>query len=448
MPASLTISGGTDADLAGTLQLSAQAKNAAGQNVAAEISWMSSDVAVATVDNMGVVTGVTRGTVTIQAATTGTSGSISDTHDVTVRVASISLSQSSGTLSSLGDTLILAAESKDAVGGTVAGVSIVFASSDVGVATVDNDGNVVAVGNGSVVITASADTRTANADIEVAQVAVSLSLPASAVTLNSFGDTQGYTATAQDARGNPITESFMWTSTDPSVAAVSGSSNMATATAAGNGTTTIRVERDGFSADATLTVDQQVAAVAVSPATASVLESFTRQLTATPQDARGNTVAGKSVAWSTSDAAVASVDGTGLVTGEAAGTATITASSEGFDGTSVITVNAVTLSLHVQPIFTASCALSGCHLSPAPQMGMDLSAASAFAHTVNVQSNESALLRIKPFDPDASYLVHKIQGTQLSVGGSGARMPLGGPSLSQEQIDTIRAWVTKGAQDN
>ncbi len=67
---------------------------------------------------------------------------------------------------------------------------------------------------------------------------------------------------------------------------------------------------------------------------------------------------------------------------------------------------------------------------------------------MNVQSNQSPLLRIKPLEPDSSYLVHKIQGTQASVNGSGSRMPLGGAPLSQAQIDTVRAWVKKGASNN
>ncbi len=66
---------------------------------------------------------------------------------------------------------------------------------------------------------------------------------------------------------------------------------------------------------------------------------------------------------------------------------------------------------------------------------------------LNVQSNESSLVRIAPGDPPASYLVHKIEGTQASVGGSGVRMPLGG-SLTDDQINTIRAWVTKDAPNN
>lgn len=108
-----------------------------------------------------------------------------------------------------------------------------------------------------------------------------------------------------------------------------------------------------------------------------------------------------------------------------------------------------TFSADIQPIFTSNCALSGCHAASSPQQGQNLSAGQAYANIVNVQSMEvPTLLRVKPGAPDESYLVHKIQGTQGTVGGTGGQMPLGGTPLSAAQIATIRAWITAGAQNN
>jgi len=79
--------------------------------------------------------------------------------------------------------------------------------------------------------------------------------------------------------------------------------------------------------------------VTVTPATASVVVSATRQLTGTvlPADATD-----KSGTWTTSDATKATVSSTGLVTGVAAGTATITFKSNdgNFTGTTTVTVTA------------------------------------------------------------------------------------------------------------
>ena len=108
-----------------------------------------------------------------------------------------------------------------------------------------------------------------------------------------------------------------------------------------------------------------------------------------------------------------------------------------------------TFSGDVQPILTANCALSGCHGGASPAQGMNLSAGQAFQNTVNVASAELPTMdRIEPGQPDQSYLVNKIQGTQASVGGSGQRMPLGMSPLSQDDINTIRAWVEAGASNN
>lgn len=108
-----------------------------------------------------------------------------------------------------------------------------------------------------------------------------------------------------------------------------------------------------------------------------------------------------------------------------------------------------TFAADVQPILTANCALSGCHAGTSPQQGMNLAAGQAYLNIVSVQSMEvPSLFRVAPGQPDSSYLVHKIQGTQASVGGGGSQMPLGGAPLSQEQIDTIRAWISDGAKNN
>ena len=107
-----------------------------------------------------------------------------------------------------------------------------------------------------------------------------------------------------------------------------------------------------------------------------------------------------------------------------------------------------TLSGDVQPIFTANCALSGCHAGANSILGQNLSVGQTFQSIVGVSSIQSSFPRVKPFRPDSSYLVHKVQGTHLSVGGSGGRMPLIGGPLTQAEIDAIRAWITDGAQDN
>jgi uncharacterized protein YjdB len=82
-----------------------------------------------------------------------------------------------------------------------------------------------------------------------------------------------------------------------------------------------------------------VTTVTVTPVTASVAVGATATLQAIVKDALGNVMTGQTVAWS-SDASAASVNPSGLVTGVAAGSATITATSSGKTGTATVTVTA------------------------------------------------------------------------------------------------------------
>jgi hypothetical protein len=91
-------------------------------------------------------------------------------------------------------------------------------------------------------------------------------------------------------------------------------------------------------------------------------------------------------------------------------------------------------------VFTPICSV--CHAGGAAPQGLRLDAVNSFAMLVGVPSAEvSSLLRIKPGDPDNSYLVQKIEG-HAAVG---AQMPFGGPPLPAATIAVIRQWVTDGA---
>src|SRR5437867_2539597 len=84
-----------------------------------------------------------------------------------------------------------------------------------------------------------------------------------------------------------------------------------------------------------------VATVSVTPATLGLTVGQQGQLTATPRDAVGNPLTGRAITWASAAPAVATVDGTGLVTAAAVGTATITATSETKSGTAQVTVSPV-----------------------------------------------------------------------------------------------------------
>ena len=146
-------------------------------------------------------------------------------------------------------------------------------------------------------------------------------------------------ATPQDSTGNPLSgRTITWTSSNGGVAGVN-SSGLVTGVSAG--TATITATSGGKSGSAAVTVVAvPVASVSVSPGSASVAVGGSVPLTATPRDSAGKALSGRAVSWATSNAAVAAVSSSGVVTGVAAGSATITATSEGKSGTAAITVTA------------------------------------------------------------------------------------------------------------
>ncbi len=77
---------------------------------------------------------------------------------------------------------------------------------------------------------------------------------------------------------------------------------------------------------------------------------------------------------------------------------------------------------------------------------MNLTPGHIYASIVNVPSVEQpTLLRVKPHDPANSYVVQKLEGAPTITG---ARMPFGGPYLSQTQINQLEAWINAGALNN
>lgn len=137
------------------------------------------------------------------------------------------------------------------------------------------------------------------------------------------GETVQLTATVlpEDATDKSVT----WATSDEAVATVDDN-GLVTAVGAGTASiTATTVDGSELTASCTVTVEPSVVlatSIALNQTSAEVTESETLQLTATvlPEDATD-----KSVTWSTSDEAVATVDQNGLVTALAMGTATITA---------------------------------------------------------------------------------------------------------------------------
>ena len=152
----------------------------------------------------------------------------------------------------------------------------------------------------------------------------------------AVGETVQLSAEVRDQNGQVMDGvTVTWASSAAGVAKVDAAGLV---TAAGNGTATITATAGTVSGSAAVTVDQDVRGVEVLPAADTVSAGDTLRLTAEAWDPNGFTVPGVEFTWSSSDAAIATVDGSGLVRGIAEGAATITAASPSVQGTAGITV--------------------------------------------------------------------------------------------------------------
>ena len=93
-------------------------------------------------------------------------------------------------------------------------------------------------------------------------------------------------------------------------------------------------------------------------------------------------------------------------------------------------------------VFSPSCAIPGCHGGGSVQQGLRLDPGFSATNLINVVSPRDAnLIRVVPGNPNASFIIQKLEGTQTL----GDRMPQFGPYLSQQTIDVIRQWIQLGA---
>ncbi len=329
-----------------TQQFSAYGRRTNGDSVAVNVTWSAQG---GVISPSGLYTaGATPGGYVASASAGGVTGTallaVTD-----VSVASLAVSPASATVS-VGATQQLSATPKDAAGNVLTGRVIAWASANPAIATVSATGLVTGVAAGAVTITATSEGKSGTASVTVANVPVA-SVAVSPVAPNLYvGGTVQLTATLKDASGTPLSDrAVTWTTSSSAVATVSASGLV---TGFAVGAATIRATSEGQSGTAAVTVSSvPVASLGVSPATANVLVGGTTQLSATPKDAAGNILAGRAVTWTNSNPGIAMVSTTGLVTGVAAGAATITATSEGQSASATISVaNVPVASVVISPV--------------------------------------------------------------------------------------------------
>lgn len=303
-----------------------------------KVAWASSDQTIATVSSTGVVSGVSVGAVQVAASAEGKSAIAEITVNPTP-VATVRLSPASRDLL-VGQTVQIVAEPLDGEGNVLPGRPVTFTTSNATVASVSGAGVVTALAPGSTIITAASEGKSAVATITVASVPVASVVVTPSTNALVVGQTTQLEAAPRDAAGQPLAgRAVLWSTSAPAIASVS-STGLVTAIAPGNAT--ISAVSEGKTGTATIAVSPKpVSSVIVSPGQATVMVGQTTQLTAQVTDAQGNVLSGRPISFASDNGGVATVSASGVVTGVAPGSATITATSEGKTGTAAVAVTPI-----------------------------------------------------------------------------------------------------------
>lgn len=343
----LSLGGGTS-----PLVATVEPANATNKNV----MFMSSNQSVATVSATGVVTPVAIGTATITVVTS--SGGFTDTCAVTVSaqtfpVTSVMLNTDTLNLvtGSGSSTLVATVLPLNATN-----PAVTWMTSNANVASVTSAGVVAPVGVGTATITV---TTVDGSHTDTVAVTVTAPVPVSGVSLDmtTLAQVAGAVATplvATVSPANAANKNVTWSSSNPSVASVSGTGAVRPLSP-GMTTITVTTVNGGFTATCMVTVTapiNPVTGVSLDADTLSMaVGGSTSTLVATVAPANADN---QTVTWESSNENVATVSATGVVTAVASGTATITvATTEGtFNDTCVVTVrpDAVTAAVALTPL--------------------------------------------------------------------------------------------------
>ena len=320
-----------------TLVATVLPENATNRNV----SWKSSDEAVATVDANGKVTGVKAGEAVITVTTED--GKKINTCKVTVKsntvnVTGVSLNKSSiSIMVGTDETLVAKVLPENATN-----QNVTWSCKNPEIASVDANGKVTGIKVGRTIVTVTTEDggKTADCAVNVSERPISVM----GVELNKtelifqIGDSETLVASIKPAYAS--NKKVTWVSDKPEIATVDANGKV-TGVKAGVATITVTTDDGGKTATCKVLVSPRVYKVTVTPATLTMGINKTYKLNA---NVEGPTGVLRIVFWTSSDETIATVDNNGNVTTkDKAGTVTITATSAANStkkGTCTITVSA------------------------------------------------------------------------------------------------------------
>ena len=290
-----------------TTQFTASARDADNAVIAdADITWQSSNEAVATVNGAGLVTAAANGTTSITAhsggiASAGVTVTVTQVVD-TILPAPVSLAF--GAIGSTHQLTVAVIDSSDApVGGAATPTWSRVGSGTVATVTPTGFVTALAIGNSDTAV-ATLGAKTARVPITVSQLVASVFVtPTEQDTLETTGRTKQYAAVARDSQSNDMGTAVTWSSSSPSTFTVDAGTGLATAVA--DGLAQVIATADGISGSRTLVVRRYPETFTLGPSSASITTEGGIQLFTGDAKDSVNTVL--TINWSSKDNAVLTV---------------------------------------------------------------------------------------------------------------------------------------------
>ncbi|MCE2954185.1 MAG: Ig-like domain-containing protein [Gemmatimonas sp.] len=336
-----------------TRQLAATARNAANLIIQGRtFRWTSSNTAIASVDQAGLVTAVGTGTAVITAETDQTVGQ-AQVIVTEIPIGSCALSPTSFRVTTgqgVQPTLTLRDTANNIM--PTLGRAVAWSSSNENVAAVSATGFATTRRAGTATITASSvefPAVTCSATVEAVDPRIAQVVIAPRIGSLRLGVPRAFQATLFDSANTAITgRAPVWSTNTPTVIQVTQAGIV---TGLSLGTARIIARADDVADTVTLQVTRiPVATVQVTPLQASVIEGQTVQFRATVTDSAGTEVTDRPVEWLSSDPTRASVNQSGFVTTVSAGVVNIFATSENRSAQASLLIQQIAVDTIVAPL--------------------------------------------------------------------------------------------------
>lgn len=367
------------------------------------VSWSSSNEVLATVDANGLVSANAQGTVTIIATTTD--GGFQDTVVITIERVAVNVT---GVAVAPDTTTLLEGATQQLIATIVPSnadnPSASWSSSNEAIATVDANGLVNAIAQGTATITATTTDgglqATSTITVETSTVPISVyNVTITPITAElNVGETFQLSATVEPS--NATDQSVSWFSNDPTIATIDPNTGLVTGVGVGEIDVTAVTNDGGFRTSAIVNVtgtapNVSVYNVTVAPTSIDLNVGETFQLNATlaPADATD-----QSVNWFSNNPEIATIDPvTGLVTATGAGEIDVTAVTNdgGYRASAIINVTGTPPIVNVYDV-TLSPARIYANVGNTLQFNVDIQPFNATDQTVTWFSNNTAIASIDP----------------------------------------------------